>query len=309
MSGPVSTDDAVASPAADVPAACEIDLIEGRATEVGGFAVSRLLPRRPRRTVGPWCFADHMGPGSVSAERGLDIGPHPHIGLQTVTWLADGAILHRDSLGSEQLIRPGQLNLMTAGRGVSHSEETAGVHTGQVHGIQFWVAQPDATRNGDPAFEHHVELPRVEVAHGVATVLVGRFLDQTSPARCDTPHVGVELQADRGQIDLALDPAFEYAVIVLAGSVNVGGCVVGPSALGYLGLGRDELRLDVVAPSTVMLIGGEPFVEPLLMWWNYVARTRDEVAEAHRAWTAGDDRFGRVESGLERISTADPPWA
>ena len=309
MSGPVSIRDVPESPAADVAVACDVELIEGRRAEVGGFAVQRLLPRRARRTVGAWCFADHMGPGSVTAERGLDIGPHPHIGLQTVTWLLDGAILHRDSLGSEQVIRPGQLNLMTAGHGVSHSEETAGVHTGRLHGIQFWVAQPEATRHGGAAFEHHAELPRVDLALGVATILVGSFADRSSPARRDSDHVGVELKVGRGRIDIPLDPAFEYGVIVIAGAVSVAGCQVDRSALGYLGLGRDELRLDVIEPATVLLIGGVPLSEPLLMWWNYVARTRDEVAEAHRAWNAGDDRFGRVASPLARISTADPPWS
>src|SRR4051794_37365413 len=126
MSGPVSTADVSGGAVTDDPVVCEIDILEGRSAQVGGFAVQRVLPRRERRTVGAWCFVDHMGPGRVTADRGLDIGPHPHIGLQTVTWLLGGEVLHRDSLGSEQVIRPGQLNLMTAGHGVSHSEETAG---------------------------------------------------------------------------------------------------------------------------------------------------------------------------------------
>src|SRR3954454_13403836 len=193
MSGPVSTDDATTAPGLDPPIVCDVEVIEGRAAEVAGFGVRRVLPRRQRRTVGAWCFADQIGPGSVTDTDGLDIGPHPHIGLQTVTWLLRGEILHRDSVGSEQLIRPGQLNLMTAGHGVSHSEETAGVYAGDLHGVQLWVAQPSTTRDARPAFEHHAELPRTEIGSAVATVLIGDFGDVRSPARRDTELVGVDL--------------------------------------------------------------------------------------------------------------------
>jgi quercetin 2,3-dioxygenase len=309
MSGPVSTRDAPPSAVADSPVACDVDVIEGRQAEVGGFVVHRLLPRRPRRTVSSWCFADHIGPGPVTTERGLDIGPHPHIGLQTVTWLLQGAILHRDSLGSDQVIRPGQLNLMTSGHGVAHSEETAGVYTGPLHGIQLWVAQPDATRDGGAAFEHHGELPQVAVVRGVATVLVGTFLDGSSPARRDTDHIGVELDLQKGETTILLDPALEYGVVAMDGSVLVAGRRLDPPALGYVGIGRDELRFVVDEPARLLLIGGQPFPEPLLMWWNYVARRRDEIVDAHRAWNVGDGaRFGRVASPLESMSTTDPPW-
>lgn len=163
MSGPVSTADVPAAPGTDAASVADLEVLEGRRAEVGGFGVSRVLPRQRRRTVGAWCFVDQVGPGEVTAQRGLDIGPHPHVGLQTVTWLFRGQVLHRDSLGCEQLIRPGQLNLMTAGAGVSHSEETADIYDGELHGVQLWVAQPEETRHGEPAFEHHAELPRTEV--------------------------------------------------------------------------------------------------------------------------------------------------
>ena len=308
MSGPLSTQDAPDTAATDRPVTCDVDVIEGRQADVGGFVVHRLLPQRPRRTVSSWCFADQMGPASVTDERGLDIGPHPHIGLQTVTWLLSGAVLHRDSLGSEQLIRPGQLNLMTAGHGVSHSEETAGVHSGPLHGIQLWVAQPDATRDTAAAFEHHGTLPQVEVVRGVATVLVGTFLGASSPARRDTDHLGVEIDLDKGATGIPLDPDLEYGVIAMDGSVLVAGCRLDPPALGYLGVGREELQLEVAEPTRVLLLGGPPFPEPLLMWWNYVARSRGEILEAHRSWSAGDGRFGRVASPLEPMTTTDPPW-
>lgn len=308
MSGPVTTDDAPAEPVHDEPHPCEVEVIEGRAAEVGGFAVRRVLPRRPRRTVGAWCFVDHMGPGGVTRDRGLDVGPHPHIGLQTVTWLLEGEILHRDSLGSEQLIRPGQLNLMTAGRGVSHSEETGGIHIGPLHGVQLWVAQPEATRHGPPAFEHHAELPVVDLGSGLATVLVGSVGGTTSPARHDTDLLGVDLDLRAGTAALPLDPAHEHALVVFSGRLRVRSADLVPGRLAYLGTGLDELQLDVDEPVRALLLGGEPFAEELLMWWNYVARTRDEVVEAHRAWSSGDERFGTVASPLPRIDVAGPPW-
>jgi redox-sensitive bicupin YhaK (pirin superfamily) len=308
MSGPVTTGDAAALSVADEPVACDLEVIDGRDAEVGGFGVRRVLPRRARRMVGAWCFADHMGPGTVAGGRGLDIGPHPHIGLQTVTWLVNGAVLHRDSLGSEQMIRPGQLNLMTAGRGVAHSEETTGVFAGELHGIQLWVAQPSATRDGAPAFEHHEELPQVELGMGAASVLVGELLGTSSPARRDTDHVGVELDLRPGVTEVPLDRQHEYAVIVLDGRVAVAGRTIDPRALGYLGSGRDSVPFEAADRALVLLLGGAPFPDELVMWWNYVARTRDEITDAHRAWTAGSDRFGPVASPLDRMSTTAPPW-
>lgn len=286
-----------------------LQVTEGRAATVGALPVNRLVPRRARRTVGPWCFLDHMGPAAVSEQVGLDVGPHPHIGLQTVTWLFTGTILHRDSLGSEQLIRPGQLNLMTAGRGVAHSEETRGVYDGDVHGIQFWVAQPEATRHGEPAFEHHDDLPRLELSNGNATVLVGALAGLASPARCDTDHVGAELDLRPGESLVPLHPEHEYALVVATGSVQVDGVILTPGHLGYLGTGRDELAVATSEPARVMLIGGEPLTDELVMWWNYVARTRDEITAAHRSWTDDDGRFGAVDSPLARVDVDPPPWA
>jgi redox-sensitive bicupin YhaK (pirin superfamily) len=267
-----------------------------------------VLPHKPRRSVGAWCFVDLMGPADVGGDRGLDIGPHPHIGLQTVTWLLDGAVLHRDSLGSEQVVRPDQLNLMTAGHGVSHAEETTGTHRGRLHGVQLWVAQPSATRDGEPAFEHHGELPRVELGDAVATVLVGQLLDARSPARRDTDHVGVDLRLRPGRTTVPLDPGFEHALVALDGAVAVGSSRLEPGRLGYLGVARDEVALDADAPARVLLLGGTPFPEPLLMWWNYVARTREEIAAAHRDWSTGAARFGTVASDLARIDVPGPPW-
>ena len=174
MSGPVTAQDAAPDPAAGRPHAPEVEVLPSRETTVGGVPVRRALPKRQRRTVGAWCFADHFGPVAAGGgAQDMQIGPHPHSGLHTVTWLVEGELVHRDSLGSEQPIRPGQLNLMTAGHGVAHAEESPPALAGRQHGIQLWVAQPEATRHGPAAFEHHAELPRLDLGGAVATVLVG----------------------------------------------------------------------------------------------------------------------------------------
>ncbi len=207
------------------------------------------------------------------------------------------------------MIRPGQLNLMTAGHGVSHSEEASGSYRGELHGMQLWVAQPAATRNGPAAFEHHAELPRVDLGTGSATVIVGDYGGQASPARRDTSHVGLELSLRPGSAVLPLDPSFEYALVVMEGAVKIGPRAVEPGRLGYLGTARDELRVEAPVPTTALLLGGVPFPEPILMWWNYVARDRSEIVRAHEEWTAGAERFGTVRSPLSRIVTGPPPWS
>ena len=308
MSGPAATDDA--SPAPERPpvaAGPVVQLEPGRVTRVGSLPVRRVLPQRPRRTVGAWCFADHAGPVAAHDAGAYGIGPHPHMGLQTVTWLVSGALLHLDSLGSEQLIRPGQLNLMTAGHGVAHAEEDPG-SADDLHAVQLWVAQPDATRDRAPAFEHHAELPRVELRGGEATVLVGEFAGLSSPARRDTEHMGAELTLGRGTAVVPLRRDHEHALVVLEGGVGVGAVSVGPGVLGYLGAGRAEVALVTDAPARALLLGGLPFPEPVLMWWNFVGRTRDELSEARRQWSSDDGRFGTVRSSLQRIEVGPPPW-
>jgi quercetin 2,3-dioxygenase len=308
MSGPLGAADAPVearrSEAGDTTAGI-VEVTDSRTASVGGITVRRALPRRGRRTVGAWCFADHMGPEQVTATQGLDIGPHPHIGLHTVTWLVDGAVLHRDSLGSEQVIRPGQLNLMTAGHGVAHSEEAVDNYRGTLHGVQLWLAQPAATREGAPAFEHHPELPRVELGSAVGTVLVGELAGVASQARQDTPVVGADLVVRPGATSWPLRSDFEHAIVVLDGEVAVADQVVRPGQLGYLGVGRDTLDVTALEPTRVLLLGGLPFPEPIVMWWNFVARTKEELARARTQWATYDERFGDVASGLPRISA--PP--
>jgi redox-sensitive bicupin YhaK (pirin superfamily) len=310
VSGPVTTSDVVGE--GDPPSrqrVASVEVTESRESQVGRLRVRRALPRRARRTVGPWCFIDHMGPATVTEAAGIDVAPHPHIGLQTVTWLLAGEVLHRDSLGTEQVIAPGQLNLMTAGRGVAHSEERTGRYHGPLHGVQLWVAQPSSTRDGSPGFEHHAHLPGVDLEGAVGTVLVGEIGGVASAARRDTDHVGVDLELRRGSTTVPLRPDFEHALVVFEGVVEVDGEAVPPGRLAYLGLGRDECGLRVTDAARALLVGGQPFDEPVLMWWNFVARTRDELVGAHRDWMARDVRFGEVASPLPRIEVAPPPWA
>ena len=287
--------------------AAEIDVLPSHHATVGAFDVRRALPQRGRRTVGPWCFADHMGPADVSEEHGLDIGPHPHTGLHTVTWLIDGEALHRDSLGSEQVIAPGQLNLMTAGHGVSHSEEATGRYAGRLEGIQLWVAQPEATRDGPPAFAHVAEPPRADVGDGVATIFLGSLAGVTSPAHADVELIGAELDV-RGDARLALRDDFEHALVVLEGALEYRGATLTPGYLGVLAP-IDELEVHSRERTRAILIGGTPLTETTFMWWNFVARRREEITAMRESWQRGDDRFGRVASPLARIDAPAPYWA
>lgn len=288
---------------------------DAKAAEVGGFRVRRALPRRGMRTVGAWCFADHMGPEVVTETSGLDVGPHPHIGLQTATWLVDGAVLHTDSLGSEQLIRPGQLNLMTAGRGIVHAEESVRAGSATLHGVQLWIAQPSATRDGTSAFAHHADLPTVDVGHGDATVFIGDYGGARSDARTDTALVGVDAMLRAGASTWSLRPDFEYAVYVISGAVAID--MSGASHIAHEGQLVDlrahpgEMTLRVTDDARILILGGEPLGEPLYMWWNFVGRSREEIAQASRDWStyvqtgarsaSGTARFDRVASSLAPI--------
>jgi quercetin 2,3-dioxygenase len=285
-----------------------MEVFDSREAVVGGNRVRRALPQRGRRTIGAWCFADHMGPTADDGTNPLGVGPHPHMGLHTVTWLLSGELVHRDSLGSEQPIRPGQLNLMTAGHGVSHAEEPAPGHQGGLHGIQLWVAMPEATRHGPAAFEHHAELPEVELDNAAATVLVGASAGVTSPARADTPMVGVDLRLRPGVTTVALDARFEHGLVVMDGALAVGDRHLVPGRLGTLAPGLDELTLTVEEGARLLLLGGAPFDSPLVMWWNFVGRTRGEMVRATEEWNARSERFGDPGSSMSRIPAPAPPW-
>ncbi|MGH9275466.1 MAG: pirin family protein [Acidimicrobiales bacterium] len=284
-----------------------LEITASRDAEVGGLPVRRALPRHGRRTVGAWCFIDHFGPVGEELADTMQVGPHPHIGLQTVTWLLEGEVLHTDSIGSEQLIRPGQLNLMTAGWGVAHAESARPGGKGS-HGIQLWVAQPEPTRNGAPAFEHHADLPTLTLQAAVATVLIGELAGTRSPARHDTPIVGADVALRAGTGVVPLDAGWEHALIVTEGLVEVVGEAVKPGQLAYLGVGRDELVLQASEASRVLLIGGEPFGEEVVMFWNFVGRSREEMIQARADWEGHGERFADVRTPLDRIPAPATPW-
>jgi redox-sensitive bicupin YhaK (pirin superfamily) len=280
---------------------------QGRVTDVGGLPVHRLLPQRGRRTVGAWCFLDRFGPVPVSPDRTMTVGPHPHIGLHTVTWLLSGQVLHADSLGNQQVIRPGQLNLMTAGHGIAHAEDARHQPGHQMDGVQLWVAQTSATRHGPSAFAHHDDLPVVNLPSGAATVLVGEFAGKMSPARVDSPLVGVDING-HGSVDVPLDPDFEHALVVLHGELRLEGAVAPPNLLVYLGGGRGGVQIDLAPDSRILLLGGQPMSEEIVMWWNFVARDRAELEQAYEDWGSGAERFSPVESTLGRIAAPQPFW-
>lgn len=245
---------------------------------------------------------------SLKEGESADVAPHPHVGLQTVTWLFEGAFLHRDSLGSEQLIGPGQLNLMSAGNGIAHAEEDPGQPDGHLHGIQLWIAQPEQTRWGASSFEHHATLPRLDLDNGVATVLIGTLDAASSPARRDGELLGAELRLGAGVTTLSAHPNYEYGVIGIEGEASVAGAMVSPGSMAYLAPGASELRLEARANALVMLLGGVPLEAPLVMWWNFVARNRDEIVDAYVAWRTRDERFGPVASRFAPIDVAAPAW-
>jgi redox-sensitive bicupin YhaK (pirin superfamily) len=273
-----------------------------------GITIRRALPHPQRRMVGAWCFLDHFGPVDVRSGGGLRVGPHPHIGLQTVTWPLQGDILHRDTLGYQQLIRPGQLNIMTAGRGIAHSEESPQERPPQLHGAQLWIALPEAARRCEPAFDHHPQLPVVQRDGVTITVLAGEAYGERSPAKIYTPLVGLDLALpESADTVLPLRPEFEYGVLVLDGSVTVEAEPMAVGTLLYLGCNRTALALRGATAARVLLIGGMPFGEEILLWWNLVARSRAEIAAALADWEAG--RFGEVQGYAGAALTAPPlPW-
>jgi redox-sensitive bicupin YhaK (pirin superfamily) len=286
-----STDDRGAEPASSGAT----ELLSAREVDLGdGMPVRRLLPKRGHTTVGPWCFADHFGPLDAAAGSGLRVPPHPHTTLQTVTWLLEGTVLHRDSLGSEQLIRPGQLNLMTAGPGIAHSEESPPERPAVLHGVQLWTALP-AGADVAPAFDHLPELPVASTSGLRLTVLMGELLGARSPATAYAPIVGADVAAAAAtDDDLPLRADFEHAVMALTGPAVVDGATIEPGRMAYLAPGREHVAIRTTGPARLLLIGGAPFGERIIMWWNFVAHTYEELAAAHADWQAGAERFGQV---------------
>jgi hypothetical protein len=290
-----------------------VDVVEARKAAVGdGTEVRRLLPSRELRTIGAWCFLDHYGPDDTSAGQGMRVPPHPHTGLQTATWLFDGLVLHRDSLGSEQLIRPGELNLMTSGRGIAHSEESPAGRPPLLHGVQLWIALPDEARGADPAFAHHGDLPVIEDGPARITVVAGEHAGHRSPAAVHTPLAGLEVALrEPGQVTLPAAEGFEYGVLTADGPATVA-CpaatapvTIAPGQLAHLPAGVPAITLSAPGPTRCFVIGGIPFGRKLVMWWNFVARTPEEITAARDAWHNGE--FGQVHGYQHGPPLAAPP--
>lgn len=278
------------------------EVLTPREVPLGGpraMRVRRTLPQRQRSLIGAWCFVDHYGPDRVADSGGMSVAPHPHTGLQTVSWLFTGEITHRDSAGHHAQVRPGEVNLMTGGRGISHSEVST-ADTEVLHGAQLWVALPDHARDTAPAFEHYAP-PAVGGAGWEARVFLGSLLGSTSPVATFTPLLGAEvlLQPD-ASLAVDLDPTFEHGVLVDSGDVtaatDAGGAHAGQGDLLYLppGPGQRVLRAGAEG-ARILLLGGPPFGESIVMWWNFVGRSHEEIVEYRAAWQAQiSDADGRV---------------
>jgi len=260
-----------------------------------GVSVNRTIPHARLRTIGAWCFIDHFGP--TEQTDGMVVAAHPHTGLQTVTWLFEGQIEHRDSIGSVQLIEPGQLNLMTAGRGIAHSELSLAT-TDRLHAVQLWLALPESVIDMAPAFEHRADLPVVEADGLQARILIGSLLGTTAPTTHYSPLVAAELQLAAGGHSLELRGDFEHGVLLVAGDASVAGERLETSALKYLPQGNIRLDIDTESGATLMLVGGEPLGEPIVMWWNFIGRSHEDIAEARAAWNAREERFAEFEDRI-----------
>ncbi len=278
------------------PAGPALDLLPGKEVLLGeSTRVRRLLPTLGRRMVGAWAFVDHYGPDDVTGSAGMQVAPHPHTGLQTVSWLLEGEVHHRDSVGSDVVFGPGQLALMTAGHGIAHSEQSPAVHPRYLHGAQLWVALPDVHREVAPHFEHHATLPGFTSDGVTASVLMGSLGGATSPGTAHTPLVGADLDLAAGaDVELPLEPDFEYALLASSGTAEVEDAPLEVGAMLYLGTGRRSVRVRAGEATRLLLLGGEPFEERIVMWWNFVGRSGEEIVEYAERWNAEDERFGTV---------------
>lgn len=292
--------------AADAPAARAgaVEILEPREVPLGGpraLPVRRTLPQRARSLVGAWCFVDSYGPVDGARAGSMDVPPHPHTGLQTVSWLYAGEIEHRDSTGSRALIEPGQVNLMTAGSGIQHSEVSTTRST-SLHGVQLWIALPDRARHSAPFFESHTPEP-VRVGDATLRVFVGSLAGSESAVTAFTPLVGAQVDLPAGgSVELDVDPTFEFGLLVDSGDAEFAGVPVPVDRLAVVAPGASTLRIAAGdTPVRALLIGGTPLGEPLVMWWNFVGRSHDEIVAFREQWqreviegATADGRFGAV---------------
>ena len=281
------------------PGTREAQVLAARDVPLGGpraMRVRRTLPQRARSLIGAWCFADHYGPDDVAQGPGMDVAPHPHTGLQTVSWLFAGEVEHRDSLGTHALVRPGELNLMTSGHGICHSEVSTPATT-VLHGVQLWAALPDSSRNAPRDFQHYAP-PAVRLDAATARVFLGTLAGQQSPVPTFSPLAGAEITLEpRARLRLPVEPGYEHGVLVDAGPVSMSGARLQPAELGYLPPGSATMELANLTddPARILLLGGAPFKEDIVMWWNFVGRSHEEIVAFRAAWESELDQFGHVE--------------
>ncbi len=277
--------------------------------DVGGIPVARALPQAKKRTIGAWCFLDHIGPSDFGeGEKGLQVGSHPHINLQTFTWMIDGELLHKDSLGHERVIRRNEVNLMTAGSGIAHTEQTP-EGCKRAHAVQLWIVLPKDQVIA-PSFHFYEQLPMWSDAHADYILTTGTFGSHTAPTLQYSPIVGVDIRFQAAtDVRLPTNPAFEYGLLVISGSLKIGGETFAENELAYVAAGSDTLPIEVGSQTHIMLIGGTPLDFEPIIWWNFVAPERTDINRAAEEWNQHSKRFGEVNSELKRLLAPTPPWA
>lgn len=292
-----------------------VQILQPRDVPLGGVRamnVRRTLPHRERPLVGAWCFVDHYGPDTVGRgnEGGMDVAPHPHTGLSTVSWLFEGEIEHRDAAGVIGPVRPGEMNLMTSGHGISHSEVSTS-NTTILHGVQLWVTLSLADRDGPRDFQHHTPEARPLDENGsTARVFIGELPNvDRSPVSTFSPLLGAQLDLAPGaRIELEVDPVFEHAVLLDSGAVTVEGAALPVAGLGVLDPGRATLELEAGQEGArLILLGGEPFEEEVIMWWNFLGATHEEIVEAREQWQRREARFGHVPGYVGEVEWLPAP--
>lgn len=298
----------------------DVDIIEPREVDLGGgesdLVVRRTLPDRNRPTIGAWCFLDHYGPVAVGpdGEGGMNVPPHPHTGLATVSWLFAGEVQHRDSAGVVEVVHPGECNLMGAGRGIAHSETTIAGSGDTLHGIQLWLVLPQHQAiEGEPSFQHFAA-PETPLPSSVGTATARVFVGHiggvaASPVETPTPLLAAQLDLGPGaKVEIPVDPAHELGVLLDGGTLAVGEVDLASAHLLALDPGRTSLRLTAGEHGArAVLLGGEPFTEEFVMWWNFIGPDHDYVARAREEWNAEAERYGEVPGYDGEVRRLDAP--
>lgn len=277
---------------------CEITLAPRivKLTTRTGVDIRRTLPHKHIRTIGAWCFVDHYGP--TDQAHAMSVAAHPHTGLQTVSWLFTGEIEHRDSLGSNQKVSPGELNIMTSGIGIAHSELSVNDQT-LLHGVQLWTVLPDRDRNTKPAFNHYSDLPIFGFENLKIQLFVGEMFAYKSHAKVFSELVGAEMDVLAGATsNLPINEDFEYGILVVAGDVKINAKHVPLGNLHYLPAGKTSMRIASSSGAKIVLLGGVPFDEKIVMWWNFIGRSHDEIVEMRNAWEMQSERFPSFEDRI-----------